>query len=132
MSAASAPTHTDGENYDDPTVFDPWRFANMRGDEGEGTKHQMVNTSTEYVPFGLGRHAWWVLHLSSHRDIIPNFPYSPGRFFAANELKALLAHIVVTYDVKMEKEGHLPDPVWYTSSKSPSRDAEVLFRKRQT
>lgn len=57
--------------------------------------------------------------------------HSPGRFFAANELKALLAHIVMNYDVKMEKEGQIPPSVWYTNSRSPNRDAEVLFRKRQ-
>ena len=32
--------------------------ARMREIEGEGTKHQFVNTSNNYVPFGVGRHAW--------------------------------------------------------------------------
>ena len=56
---------------------------------------------------------------------------SPGRFFAANELKALFGHIVLNYDVKMEKPGHLPDPVWYMTNKTPDAQAEVMFRKRQ-
>lgn len=58
VSAAVGPRHKDGEIYEDPDVFNPWRFADLRDDEGEGAKHQMVNTSTEYIPFGLGRHAW--------------------------------------------------------------------------
>lgn len=29
--------------------------------EGEEVKHQYVNTSLEFVPFGHGRHAWYVL-----------------------------------------------------------------------
>ena len=54
---------------------------------------------------------------------------SPGRFFAANELKSMLAHIVVSYDVKLEDNktrpgiGHgiaiFADPV-----------AKVMFRRR--
>lgn len=56
---------------------------------------------------------------------------SPGRFFAANELKCLLAHVVTNYDVKIAN-GIIPDPSWYSNSKTPNRDAEVLFRKRQT
>ena len=58
--------------------------------------------------------------------------YSPGRFFAANELKCMMAHIVHAYDVKLEKEGEIPQPEWFTYAVSPNRNAEVLFRKRQT
>lgn len=59
-----------------------------------------------------------------------NFP-SPGRFFAANELKAMLAHLVLNYDVKLENEGVRPPNFWFISSCSPNLTAEVLFRKRQ-
>lgn len=58
ISVAVAGTHTDGEYYENPFEFDPWRFANMRDEDGEEMKHQMVNTSLEYIAFGLGRHAW--------------------------------------------------------------------------
>ena len=54
-------THLEGVYYDNPWEFDPWRFSSMRDESGEGTKHQMVNTSTEYLPFGLGKHAWLVV-----------------------------------------------------------------------
>ena len=56
--AAALPTHTDSDNYTNPDVFDPFRFSGMREGEGEGTKHQYVSTSTEYIPFGHGKHAW--------------------------------------------------------------------------
>ena len=58
VSTCQAATHDETGYYTDPYVFDPWRFANMRDETGEGTKHQMVNTSLEYLPFGLGKHAW--------------------------------------------------------------------------
>ncbi|CAL1702454.1 unnamed protein product [Somion occarium] len=84
----------DEELYPNPEVFDPWRFSNMReGASAEGVKYQYVTTSPEYLAFGHGRHA------------------CPGRFFAANEIKTMLCHVILNYDVKFENEG-------------------VLFRKR--
>ena len=61
ISATASAIHKDPEYYgEDADVFNPWRFAEMRDDQGEGTKHQMVNLSPDYIPFGLGRHAWYV------------------------------------------------------------------------
>jgi len=57
---------------------------------------------------------------------------SPGRFFAANEMKAMMAHIVITYDLKLEDEGVRPKDEWYGSTCLPNRKAEVFFRRRQT
>ena len=56
---------------------------------------------------------------------------SPGRFFAANELKAMMAHVVMNYDVKFEQEGVRPPNKWYGLSLGPDPTAKVLFRKRQ-
>ena len=50
--------HYDEALYEDAETFDPWRFARMRESEGESTKHQFVNTSVDYIPFGHGKHAW--------------------------------------------------------------------------
>ena len=59
-------THHDPENYANPDTFDPWRFADLRAEKGEsgtgGLKHQFVSTSPSYISFGLGKHAWCVLH----------------------------------------------------------------------
>lgn len=114
VAAASIPVHYDEEFYENPEIFNPWRFSDIRSEEGEGTKHQMVSTSTEYVAFGHGRHA------------------CPGRFFAANELKAMLAHVVVTYDVKLENEGVVPEPSFFATALVPDPKANVMFRRRQT
>ncbi|EPS94649.1 hypothetical protein FOMPIDRAFT_1169461 [Fomitopsis schrenkii] len=113
ISAPSHSVHHDGQFYDNPRQFDPFRFSRMRDDNGEGTRHQMVTTSTDYIPFGHGRHA------------------CPGRFFAANELKAMLAHVVVTYDIKSETPGKMPNERWFGTALVPDRAAEVLFRKRR-
>ena len=56
---------------------------------------------------------------------------SPGRFFAANELKALLAYILLNYDIKLGGDGRRPPNLFYGTNVVPSVRAEVLFRKRQ-
>ena len=55
---------------------------------------------------------------------------SPGRFFAANEVKALLAHILVTYDFKLEEGKRAPRIRTLGVMRVPEK-ANVLFRKRQ-
>jgi len=113
VSAPMRATHYDENIYEHPEVFDPFRFSDLRETSGESAKHQLVSTSVEYLVFGHGLHA------------------CPGRFFAANSMKAMLAHVVMTYDVKMENEGVLPSSMWFGPNMLPDRDAKVMFRKRQ-
>ncbi|KZV74004.1 cytochrome P450 [Peniophora sp. CONT] len=113
IACAQYDTHHDEANYPDPDVFNPWRFSSMREEEGEGTKFQMVATSTEFLNFGHGRHA------------------CPGRFFASNELKCLLAHIVLDYDVAFEDESAGYPPVECINGNFNVADADLMFRKRQ-
>ncbi|CCL98543.1 uncharacterized protein FIBRA_00543 [Fibroporia radiculosa] len=111
--AAAAGTHHDEENYNRPHLFDPFRFSDKRFDEDEQVKHQYVTTSPQYIPFGHGRHA------------------CPGRFFAANELKAVVAYFIVNYDVMFPGGGERPGNVWFGSSVIPDQTAQIMFRKRQ-
>ncbi len=55
---------------------------------------------------------------------------SPGRFFAVNEVKALIAHIVVTYDVKFEDGKGIPREHCVAGMRFPG-DADVMFRSRR-
>ncbi|KAF9230013.1 cytochrome P450, partial [Melanogaster broomeanus] len=84
LAVAANSTHLDDELYENARKFDPFRFANMRSEDEDGINNQFVSLSPEYLPFGLGRHA------------------CPGRYFAANELKSMLAHVVTSYDIKLE------------------------------
>ena len=61
IAASTQCLHLDNEHYDNAHVFDPFRFSNVRGEEGEGAKHQFVSTSWEYLTFGHGKHAWYEL-----------------------------------------------------------------------
>ncbi|TBU42576.1 cytochrome P450 [Dichomitus squalens] len=110
---ASYPIHHDNTIYENANTFDPFRFSRMREVEGEGMKYQFVNTSLEYVSFGHGKHA------------------CPGRFFAANELKAILAYIVVNYDLKIGGDGERPPNICFATNIVPNPKGEILFRKRK-
>ncbi|KAL0949829.1 hypothetical protein HGRIS_009864 [Hohenbuehelia grisea] len=111
LNVASDAVHHSEEHYSNALDFNPFRFSDLRED-GQQLKHQMVNTNNEYVFFGHGRHA------------------CPGRFFASNELKTMLAHVVLNYDVKL-KDGILPPRQNFGANSSPDRKAHVMFRKRQ-
>ena len=69
LAAAAHPTHHDESIYANAEVFEPFRFAKMREGDGEGLKHQFVNTSVDYVSFGHGKHAWYVHHFISYRAL---------------------------------------------------------------
>lgn len=63
IAVASGPMHHDSQFYEEPQLFKPWRFADLRKEEGQHMKYQFVNTSNEFVSFGHGRHAWYVAHV---------------------------------------------------------------------
>lgn len=71
--------------FDDPDTFNPWRMSNLRSKPGEELKHQYVMTSDKNLHFGHGKHA------------------CPGRFFAANEVKILLALILMRFDLRIKE-----------------------------
>ncbi|KAJ7652562.1 cytochrome P450, partial [Mycena rosella] len=114
-------THYDPDNYEDATTFDGFRFSRLREQhaiqdnhsEGSGIfNRHMVSTAQDHVAFGHGRHA------------------CPGRFFAATELKAMLAHMLINYDVKAEMEGVRPPDQFFGPARFPNSQGKILIRKR--
>lgn len=73
----------DPDTYPNPSTFDPYRFVKFREKPGHEMSAQLVSTSPEHLGFGFGKHT------------------CPGRFFAANEIKIVLCHILLKYDVKL-------------------------------
>ncbi|CCL98068.1 uncharacterized protein FIBRA_00062 [Fibroporia radiculosa] len=110
--AAAHATHLDSEHYKNPNVFDGFRFSDKRTEGKQRIKHQYVNTSAEFVAFGNGKHA------------------CPGRFFAVNEIKTMMAYILLNYDFKFEDGVGRPENKWIWHSIFPS-NTKVLFRRRK-
>ncbi|THU93421.1 cytochrome P450 [Dendrothele bispora CBS 962.96] len=104
----------DEEIYPGGSEFRPFRFAEMRGQEGEGTKHHFSTVSPEWLLFGQGRHT------------------CPGRFFASTEIKAFLAYILMNYDVKFRDDSkNVPERSATQVHTGPDVEARVMFRKRR-
>lgn len=134
--APAMSTHRDSENYQDSNQFDPLRFANLRNEDKSGNggvKYQFVATSVDYLGFGHGKHAWCVaiyFHDTCDVLILTISDVSPGRFFASSELKSILAHLVLNYDIKLEHEGPRPQNLYNAFVVVPDPTANVLFKKR--
>ena len=63
--------HMDDKFYDNPYEFDGFRFSKMREQNGESAKHHSVNTSTEFLTFGHGIHAWYCIDNISTLTQVP-------------------------------------------------------------
>lgn len=69
IGVASRCLHYDQEYYEDPHVFEPFRFADMPDEDDTGVKRHFVSTASEYLSFGYGRHAWYVMFFILHGEL---------------------------------------------------------------
>jgi cytochrome P450 len=105
----------DSSIYEDAQTFKPFRFAEAR-DEMKGSEYvqrarlSFATTNNDYLVFGHGRNA------------------CPGRFFAANELKLVLAHLVMNYDIEQLRTR--PGNIWFGVNRVPPFKATIRIRKR--
>lgn len=106
------PMHTvDSHLYDRPTEFDGRRFLHLR--ETDNDMHwQFVTTSPEQYGFGHGKQA------------------CPGRFFASNELKVMVAHLLLMFDWKFAP-GEEPEKYSVMDNETvPDLAQKILVRRR--
>lgn len=98
------------EVHDNPESYDGYRFLKRRqtGDKAS----QFVQSSREHNIFGGGRHI------------------CPGRFFASDELKLCLAHILLKYDIRL-KDGCSPEPVQFGVYARVDPVAQLEVRRRE-
>ncbi|KAF3031354.1 hypothetical protein E8E11_000667 [Didymella keratinophila] len=83
LTLVSAHRHWDENLYKDAHSFDGYRFLEMRKQPGLGNKAQLVSATVDHMGFGFGLHA------------------CPGRFFASEEIKIALAHMLMNYDMRL-------------------------------
>lgn len=97
--------------YENPEVFDGYRYYNMRKN-GRTAGTQLVNTGIDSLGFGHGRHA------------------CPGRFFAAEEAKILISHLLLKYDWKLVP-GQKPAQRDFGFFSSPDHNVKVQVGRRE-
>jgi cytochrome P450 len=130
VSVLAHPAQCDGDIYDEPLKFDPFRFSRMReqasgtatpeGENGEvKTKDgslTAVSTGPQMLIFGHGRHA------------------CPGRFLLDFELKMILTYLFANYDVELlpEYNGKRPATKWVAEAMMPPSAGKIRVRRRRT
>ncbi|EFE34950.1 cytochrome P450 oxidoreductase GliF [Trichophyton benhamiae CBS 112371] len=103
----------DTQLWENPEKFDGFRFARLRAADGNDHKYQATSIGLESLSFGLGTHA------------------CPGRFFAINETKILLAHLIMNYDWAFPDGQGRPKNFTLISALLINPESEVLCRRRQ-
>ncbi|KAF2190763.1 ent-kaurene oxidase [Zopfia rhizophila CBS 207.26] len=83
IEVPSHAVYQDNDHYPESDNFDGFRFYKLRKrGTVENARNQFVTTNEQSLAFGYGKHA------------------CPGRFFAANEIKMILARAILEYDIK--------------------------------
>ena len=103
----------DPDFNEDPETFDGFRFYKKHlasVDAGQFDRSQYATTSPSYLSFSHGKHA------------------CPGRFFATDELKLLLCHLLLQYDI-MFGEGSPLIPYSTGDSSSPNPAQKLSLKK---
>ncbi|KAJ1328159.1 cytochrome P450 monooxygenase 2 [Microdochium nivale] len=80
LAVVSSHLRLDPDVYEEPHKYNGRRFAEMRAKGETKVPVHLVTTGPASLGFGHGNHA------------------CPGRFFAANELKIALCHLLIKYD----------------------------------
>ncbi|KAI6491941.1 hypothetical protein MCOR13_008128 [Pyricularia oryzae] len=111
-SAVDATRVWDPKLHKNPDEFDIYRFYEARKQPGGEHVHQLVSTSPDHIAFGLGKYA------------------CPGRFFASNETKVVLCHLLLKYDWKLA-EGSSTDFTFFGTELTINPETKVLYRRRK-
>jgi cytochrome P450 len=98
--------------YPNPDEYDGYRFLKLREKPGHETSAQLVSPSPEHLGFGFGKHA------------------CPGRFFATNQIKIFLCHVLLKYDFKLT-EGCTPQAMRAGVVLAADPTGKLDIRRRQ-
>lgn len=103
----------DPDIYPDPKTYKPLRFYNARQDEKDGyvksARNALPTASQDFLAWGLGRNA------------------CPGRFFASNEIKMMLAYMLLNYDIEHLTER--PHNTWIVQNRIPPMKARLRIKR---
>lgn len=111
----SGPYQHEDELYPNGAEFEPFRFSD--GTEGAPKHHvngpvNAVSTGKYHFPWGIGK------------------SQCPGRFFAVHEIKIILAHILLNYDIKPMAKRPASTPIGTFAL--PDESITISIRRRST
>lgn len=105
----------DERYFSNAQTFDALRFFRMRQrSDDDANRFQFTSISDTNMNFGAGKHA------------------CPGRFFAGNEIKMILAYFLLNFDMKLKDGESRPKAMILMMSKTPDPNAEIMFRRRSS
>ena len=107
----------DGETFEDPEKYDPFRYSRIREQEGnEKVSLSFVSTGKDFLPFGHGKHA------------------CPGRFLLDFELKMILAYVLTNYDMELAPvhNGKRPESKWVAEAIFPPAEGRIRVKRKTT
>lgn len=109
LTGAAYAVHHDSQNYDNSDEFNGFRFVES---EKSGGVRRLVQTDSTFLGFGYGANA------------------CPGRYFAAAQLKIIMAYILQTYDIT----GTMAPPPrnrWYGEHCLADPSYQVMLKERE-
>lgn len=105
------PEYLPGGNVD----FDPFRWVRLREDPAHPEnvhRYQFAVTDSNNLHFGHGKYA------------------CPGRFYASQQIKMILGHLILRYDFKYPEGQGRPRNLYSDENIYPDPAARVLIRRR--
>lgn len=113
VAAPASALHRSERLYENPDVFGGFRFYNMWQIEGNAIRFQSASTTLDYLPFGRELHAF------------------PERFFAVNQIKIMLLHIVCNYECKFGSGKSRPANGYEGLTFPPNLTTRFFIRNRE-
>lgn len=103
----------DPEIHPEPKKYDIYRYYRMRQDPATANKAHLVSTGPDNLTFGHGSQS------------------CPGRFFAANEMKIALCHLLLKYDWELGPGASLEAKHTFADMVGLDHENKLRFRRRQ-
>ena len=104
----------DPKNFPEPKIFDGFRFYKLRqASAAAANLHQFASVDSTSVHWGYGRHA------------------CPGRHFASQEIKCVLAMILKTYDIRLLDPQKRPENWSFETQLLPNMSENILMKRRK-
>ncbi|CAN9360011.1 unnamed protein product [Alternaria alternata] len=101
--------------YPNPDKYDIYRYYRMRADPNptKASQAHLVSTGPDNLSFGHGVQG------------------CPGRFFAANEMKIALCHLLLKYDWEVGERCDLSSKILFGETEALDKGNQLRFRRRK-